>query len=40
MESLYSAGKDTIPTWKQGLPQDLAPEKANELIVPEGARPG
>jgi flavin-dependent dehydrogenase len=39
MESLYPAGKETIPTWKQGLPQDLAPEKANELIVPEGARP-
>jgi flavin-dependent dehydrogenase len=40
MESLYPAGKNTIPTWKQGLPQDLAPEKANELIVPAGARPG
>jgi flavin-dependent dehydrogenase len=39
MESLYPPGKDAIPTWKQGLPQDEIPDKANELIVPEGARP-
>jgi hypothetical protein len=39
MESLYPAGKTTIPTWKQGLPQDQVPEKANELILPEGGRP-
>jgi flavin-dependent dehydrogenase len=39
MESLYPADKQTIPTWKQGLPQDEIPEKANELVLPEGRRP-
>ena len=39
MESLYPAGKHTLPTWKQGLPQDQVPEKANELLLPEGRRP-
>jgi flavin-dependent dehydrogenase len=39
MESLYPAGKNTIPTWKQGLPQDQVPDKANELILPDGGRP-
>jgi flavin-dependent dehydrogenase len=34
MESLYPPGRTTIPTWKQGLPQDQVPEKANELILP------
>ena len=39
MESLYPPDKRTIPTWKQGLPQDQIPEKANELVLPEGRRP-
>jgi len=39
MESLYPAGKNTMPTWQQGLPQDQIPDKANELILPEVARP-
>ena len=39
MESLYPADKHAIPTWKQGLPQDQVPEKANELVLPEGHRP-
>jgi len=39
MESLYGPDKRAIPTWKQGLPQDEAPEKANELITPEAPRP-
>ena len=39
MESLYPADKRTIPTWRQGLPQDQVPEKANELVLPEGRRP-
>ena len=39
MESLYPADKRAIPTWKQGLPQDQIPEKANELVLPEGRRP-
>ena len=39
MESLYGPDKQAIPTWKQGLPQDDVPEKANELIMPESPRP-
>ena len=39
MESLYDANKRTIPTWKQGLPPDRIPDKANELILPAGRRP-
>jgi flavin-dependent dehydrogenase len=39
MESLYDADKRAIPTWKHGLPPDQMPEKANELILPEGRRP-
>jgi flavin-dependent dehydrogenase len=39
MESLYEAGKRAIPTWKQGMSQDEAPLKANELILPDGRRP-
>jgi flavin-dependent dehydrogenase len=39
MESLYEAGRSTIPTWKQGKSQDEVPEKANELLLPQGHRP-
>jgi flavin-dependent dehydrogenase len=39
MESLYTPGKQAIPTWKQGLPQDQIPDKANELVLPDGRRP-
>ena len=39
MESLYEPGRQTIPTWKQGLPQDQVPDKANELVLPDGRRP-
>ena len=39
MESLYDADKQAIPTWKHGLPQDQIPDKANELILPDGRRP-
>ena len=39
MESLYPPDKREIPTWKQGLPQDQVPEKANELILPDSPRP-
>ena len=39
MESLYPADKTAIPTWRQGLPQDQVPDKATELILPEGRRP-
>jgi flavin-dependent dehydrogenase len=39
MESLYPPDKRAIPTWKAGVPPDQVPEKANELILPEGRRP-
>ena len=39
MESLYRPGRTAIPTWKQGKPQDSVPEKANELVLPDGRRP-
>ena len=39
METLYGPDKRAIPTWKQGLPQDEMPDKANELIMPESPRP-
>jgi flavin-dependent dehydrogenase len=39
MESLYTPGKTEIPTWKQGLSADQIPEKANQLVLPEGRRP-
>jgi flavin-dependent dehydrogenase len=39
MESLYEPGKREIPTWRQGLPQDQVPEKANQLVLPDGRRP-
>ena len=39
MESLYKPGKEAIQSWRDGLPPDQAPEKANELILPEAPRP-
>jgi flavin-dependent dehydrogenase len=39
MESLYPPGKAPIPSWNAGTPQDAAPQKANELVLPEGRRP-
>jgi flavin-dependent dehydrogenase len=39
MESLYPEGKTPIPSWNAGTPQDAAPQKANELVLPEGRRP-
>jgi flavin-dependent dehydrogenase len=39
MESLYPAGKAQIPSWNAGTPQDAAPHKANQLVLPEGHRP-
>ncbi|HEV2985683.1 MAG TPA: NAD(P)/FAD-dependent oxidoreductase [Vicinamibacterales bacterium] len=38
MEALYP-GKAPIPPWNTGAPQDVAPEKANELTVPDGRKP-
>ena len=40
LESLYEPGKQQIPTWTAGIPAQEAPEKANELTLPEGRRLG
>ena len=39
MESLYEAGKPSIPTWPAGTTMDASPARANELVVPEGRWP-
>jgi len=35
MEAMYPENKATIPTWDAGTPVADAPEKANELILPD-----
>lgn len=39
MESLYANGKVPPPRWDSGTPPEVAANKANELILPEGPRP-
>ena len=39
LESLYKDGKKPIPTWDAGQAASEASDKANELVLPEGARP-
>ena len=39
MESLYANGKVPPPRWDSGTPPEVAANKANELILPEGHRP-
>jgi flavin-dependent dehydrogenase len=39
MESLYPPDKKPIPPWNAGAPQEAAPDKANELTLPEGRKP-
>jgi flavin-dependent dehydrogenase len=39
MESLYPPGKRPIPPWHAGLAPEVVPEKANELVLPDGLRP-
>ena len=39
MESLYPPGKAPIPQWNAGTPSEAAPQKANELKLPEGWKP-
>ncbi len=36
LESLQPAGKRQIPAWNAGVPLEAAPEKVNELFLPEG----
>lgn len=35
VETLYPPDKKTIPPWDQGTPVEGAPEKANELVLPD-----
>jgi flavin-dependent dehydrogenase len=35
MEAMYPENKHQIPTWNAGVPTAAAPEKANELILPD-----
>jgi flavin-dependent dehydrogenase len=39
LESLYPEGKSAPPPWFTGTPMEAATNKANELILPDGARP-
>jgi flavin-dependent dehydrogenase len=39
MESMYPADKKPIPAWNSGAPQDQSPDKANELVLPDGLKP-
>jgi flavin-dependent dehydrogenase len=39
MESLYEAGKPSIPGWDAGIPAERTKHKANELVLPDGRRP-
>ena len=39
LESLYPPGKAPVPRWDTGTPADLEPDKANDLVLPEGRRP-
>ena len=39
MESLYPKGKVPPPSWDSGTPPEVAANKVNELILPEGLRP-
>jgi flavin-dependent dehydrogenase len=39
MESLYPGGKKAPVTWDSGTPPEVAANKVNELILPEGERP-
>ncbi len=39
MESLYPEGKVPPSAWDSGTPPEVAANKANELILPEGLRP-
>ena len=39
MEALYPPGKAPIPPWNAGTAQDAAPDKANELTLPDGRKP-
>ena len=39
LESMYLPGKAPVPRWDAGTPAEQSPDKANELVVPDGLRP-
>ena len=39
LESLYPSGKPPVPRWDAGTPAGSVPDKANELVLPDGRRP-
>lgn len=39
LESLYPAGKQSIPSWRAGSPATGDDGKANELVLPDGRKP-
>jgi flavin-dependent dehydrogenase len=39
MASLDPPDKTAIPLWNAGTPQDAAPDKANQLVLPDGRKP-
>ena len=39
MATLYEPGTPPIPPWDAGIPADRAPDKSNELILPDGHKP-
>jgi flavin-dependent dehydrogenase len=39
LESLYPPDKRPIPRWDAGTPAEAVPDKANDLVLPEGRRP-
>ena len=39
MESLYAAGKTPPPRWNSGTAPEVAENKVNELMLPDGYRP-
>jgi flavin-dependent dehydrogenase len=39
METTYRPGKQPIPPWNAGAAPDAVPDKANDLVLPDGRRP-
>jgi len=39
MEATYREGKQAIPSWNAGAAPGAVPDKANELVLPDGRRP-
>jgi hypothetical protein len=39
MASLHPPGKSAIPAWDAGTPPEIAGNKENELVLPEGTKP-